>query len=177
MNKEIFRPVKGYEEMYEVSNLGRVKNCRNDKIMKQFECRGYLRIGLTKNHKQIKYPVHRLVAMAFIPNPNNLPFVNHKDENKLNNCVENLEWCTAQYNNTYGNRIEKYVKTNTNGKKSKTVLQYTLDGEFVAEWPSIMEIARKLGYHRGGIGKCCNNRPMYKSAYGYIWKFKEPQAS
>lgn len=171
--KEIWKDVVGFEGLYMVSNYGRVKNCRTGKIMKPFERKGYLRIGLTKNHKQIKYPVHRLVAMAFIPNPNNLPFVNHKDENKFNNCVDNLEWCTAQYNNTYGNRIEKYVKTNTNGKCSKSVFQYSTDDKLIKEWPSTMEIQRQTGYSCGNISKCCSGK--YKQAYGFIWRYKEPE--
>ena len=175
MNKEEWRPVVGYEGLYEVSNLGRVRNSRTGRIRKiTFDQDGYLQLSLFRKGSNVCRKVHRLVAMAFIPNPDNLPCINHKDENPANNCVDNLEWCTHQYNNNYGNRIEKYRKSNTNGKKSKPVLQYTLEGEFVREWPSVMEIHRKLGYSQGNISSYC--RGETNSSYGFIWKYKQPEA-
>ena len=108
--------------------------------------------------------VHRLVAMTFIPNPKKLPYINHKDENKENNCVENLEWCTAAYNNTYGTRIEKIFK-----KLSRPVTQYTPDGVLVAAFSSIKEAAEKNNLHRGAIQFCCNGKR--KSHGGFIWRY------
>ena len=114
MTEEIWRPIEGYEGLYEVSNLGRVRSLdrydsrnqfRKGRIMKQNnDGRDYMSIQLCLNGKLKKYFVHRLVAEAFLPNPDNLPQVNHKDEDKSNNRVDNLEWCTAKYNLSYGTR-------------------------------------------------------------------------
>lgn len=105
---EKWLPVVGYEGLYEVSNMGNVRKT-DGKIPKQFiePLRGYMKVSLRKDKKNKSVFVHRLVAMAFIPNPNNYPIINHKDEDKTNNLVDNLEWCTYQYNNTYGSKREK----------------------------------------------------------------------
>lgn len=117
--KEIWKDIEGYEGLYQISNLGRVKSLekyvntaiknntkvkRKEQILKQYNKNGYLQVTLTHNNKRKYFGVHRLVANAFIPNLNNYPQVNHKDENTLNNCVDNLEWCTAKYNCNYGTR-------------------------------------------------------------------------
>ena len=121
MNEE-WRDIEGYEGLYQVSNLGRVKSLRdkNNKkrelILKPKTMRnGYLKVDLCKNGKQKTFTVHRLVATVFISNPKNFPVVNHKDENKLNNNISNLEWCTVLYNNCYGTRLKK-VKCITTGE-------------------------------------------------------------
>lgn len=110
-NNEIWKPVIGYEGFYEVSNLGNVKNSKTQRILRLLNngC-GYYRVGLYKEGKFKLFLVHRLVAFAFIPNPDNLPFINHKDECTQNNHVSNLEWCTASYNVNYGTRNEKVFK-------------------------------------------------------------------
>ena len=179
---EIWRDIKGYEGLYQVSNLGRVKslgngcsNASKERILKPFidnrEGKGYLRVTLCKNGKTKRFQVHRLVAEAFIPNPNNLPFINHKSEIKSQNNVENLEWCDQKYNNSFGTRIERIVKANINHpNKSKPVLQYDLEGNFIKEWESTMEIDRQLGFAHTNISKCCKGK--YKQAYGYIWRYK-----
>lgn len=117
---EQWKDIKGYEGLYSISSYGRVWSYWK----KDFKCPhpdkdGYLIIGLSKDHKLKKVKLHRLVAEAFIPNPDNLPCINHKDENKANNNVNNLEWCTVSYNNTYGTRIERAMETlrNRNLKK------------------------------------------------------------
>ena len=163
MKKEYWKPVVGYEGLYMVSNWGRVKSIKfgKERILKPVtNSSGYLLVGLYKNNIEKKYSVHRLVAEAFIPNPYNLPQVNHRDENKLNNNVDNLEWCTNEYNINYGTRTERY---------SKPVLQYTLDGEFVGEWPSARECGRN-GFNQGSVSACC--RGELKTHKGYIWKYK-----
>ena len=163
MIKEYWKPVVGYEGLYMVSNWGRVKSIKfgKERILKPVtNSSGYLLVGLYKNNIEKKYSVHRLVAEAFIPNPYNLPQVNHRDENKLNNNVDNLEWCTNEYNINYGTRTERY---------SKPVLQYTLDGEFVGEWPSARECGRN-GFNQGSVSACC--RGELKTHKGYIWKYK-----
>lgn len=111
MEKEEWRDIEGYPN-YRVSNLGRVKSLNynhtgKEKVLKAGTNKGYLRVVLCKNGKKKRFQVHRIVAMAFLPNLHNYPQVNHMDENPLNNCVENLEWCTAQYNSNYGTRIER----------------------------------------------------------------------
>ena len=177
MIEEIFKDVKGYEELYQVSNFGRVKSLGNgnsnnskERILKPSKnSKGYFQVHLSKNGKSKMCKIHRLVAQTFIPNPNNLTEINHIDEDKTNNRVENLEYCTHEYNCNYGTRIERIVKKQTNGKRSKIVLQFTLSGEFIREWPSTMECERN-GYYHGNVGACCRGeKPYYK---GYIWKYK-----
>lgn len=109
MNNEIWKDIKGYEGIYQVSNLGRVYNSKYHRFLSTPTNRKkkYVDVALNKNGVAKSYKVHRLVADAFIPNPNNLPFVNHKDENPSNNCVDNLEWCTNEYNLKYGNAHKK----------------------------------------------------------------------
>ena len=114
--QEIWKDIPNYENLYQISNLGRVRSLHNRYKGKQYlkacpNSKGYLLVSLCKNHTQRAFNIHRLVAEAFIPNPNNLPCINHIDENKLNNAVSNLEWCSYQYNNVYGHRIEKSVAT------------------------------------------------------------------
>lgn len=111
---EVWKPVVGYENSYEVSNLGRVRSLLTNSILKQSKrkrSQEYLRVGLWDGKRQNTYSVHRLVALAFIPNVNNLPQVNHKDENPANNAVYNLEWCDADYNTNYGHHNENVSKT------------------------------------------------------------------
>ena len=122
---EEWRNIKGYEGRYQISSFGRVKSLIDnkgkyrEKILKQRIDKGYLKAHLTKNGKQKTYSVHRLVAQAFIPNLNSLPCINHKDEDKTNNHVSNLEWCDYNYNNNYGTRNEKISKKNKENFKGK----------------------------------------------------------
>ena len=112
---EIWKNIAGYEGLYEVSSFGRVRSLRfgKTKILKPGKNKkGYLRVSLCKNGKQKTFFVHRLVAQAFLENPQNLPQINHKDENKQNNRLENLEWCSCDYNNNYGTRNERAGKAN-----------------------------------------------------------------
>lgn len=107
MAEEYFVDIKGYEGLYQVSNKGNIYSCRRNRLMKINSNGRYSIVTLTKDKQTHTFKVHRLVAEAFIPNLNNYPMINHKDEDRYNNCVENLEWCTAVYNNTYGTRIER----------------------------------------------------------------------
>lgn len=112
MTEEIWRPVVGYEGLYEVSSYGRVRSLRRGRILTSSINRdGYVRCHIKVNGVSKYYLVHRMVAEAFIPNPDNLPQVNHKDEDKTNNRVENLEMCNAKYNSNYGSRIERVRAT------------------------------------------------------------------
>lgn len=176
MMKEEWKMIPGYEGLYMVSNIGRVKSLRKHVIMVQrYDRYGYKRVGLRNKDGLKTFSVHRLVAMAFIPNPDNLPQVNHKDEDKTNNCVDNLEWCTQEYNNNYGSRPNQLSLTHLNGYGSKIVLQYTLDGELHAEYASLGEMERNTVFRKTNVSACCNGKRP--TAYGYIWKFKESQAS
>ena len=162
---EIWRDIDGYNGLYQISNKGRVKRLLgpSERILKLWDNgRGYLRVYLTKENTSKYIRVHRLVARAFIPNPHNLPEVNHKDENKKNNYVENLEWCDRRYNVNYGSRNERV---------SKKILQYSKSGEFIREWQGAREVERVLGIDNSHINACC--RGKQKSAYGFIWKYKE----
>lgn len=184
--KEEWRPVVGYEGLYEVSNLGRVKSLDRvvtgknggqypfkGKILKQRNDKdGYLTVYLCGNGKDKLKKVHRLVGETFLPNTDNLPVINHKDENKLNNCVDNLEWCTVCYNNTYGTRTEKISRKLINGKKSKQVYQYNLEGELVNIWPSINETGRN-GFNIGCVNGCCLGKKNYKTHKKYIWRYAD----
>lgn len=157
--KEIWKDIKDYEGHYQVSNLSRVKSIKFGKeiIMKQNIKRGYYYVGLLKNGKQKNYLVHRLVAEAFLDNPNNYPCVNHKDEDKLNNNVDNLEWCTASYNNTYGTRLQKVSEKMRNRKEwSKPIDVYDLNMNFIETLPSIEECGRKYNVLPTNIKHCCD---------------------
>ena len=155
INNEEFRDVPGYEGMYEISNLGRVR--RNGKILKPFKDDwGYLQVDLYKNGTGRTVRVHRLVASAFLSNPQNLPQVNHKDEDKTNNSVDNLEWCDGKYNVNYS--------------QSKPIIQYDRLGNFIREWPSATKVYEETGIYQANISKCCSGK--IKSAGGYIWRYK-----
>lgn len=165
---EEFRDVPGYEGTYEVSNLGRIR--RNEKILRPIKNKdGYLLVNLCKNGIMRKARIHRLVAYAFIPNPQNLPCINHKDEDKTNNAVNNLEWCTYEYNTNYGTRNER-AGEKISEKLSKPVLQFDLNGSIIKEWPSTIKVEEELGINQGSISHCCLGHR--NSAGGFIWKYK-----
>lgn len=167
--KEVFKDIKGYEGIYQISNLGNVKSIRRNKLLKVAKDRcGYLKTVFSINNIRKTYLIHRLVAETFITNPDNLPCVNHKDEDKSNNCVDNLEWCSYLYNNTYGNRIDKCKTT-----RCKTILQLDLKGNIIKEWFSAAEIQRHLGYSHERISKTAQHKYGHKTAYGYKWEYKE----
>lgn len=176
---EIWKDIQGYEGLYQISNLGRVKSLEKiiitsnnitkrmiEKILKPHLHKGYYSVTLRKDNKSKVYTIHRLVAKAFIPNPDNLPQVNHKDENKANNHVDNLEWCTPQYNINYGTHNERQALT-----KSKIVYQYSLDKILLNVWKSTHDVHRKLGYAQGNIARCC--RGESKTSNGYIWSYEK----
>ena len=176
---EIWKDVVGYEGLYQVSNLGRVKSLprriivgwadyvSKEKILSQANHRqGYKFVCFHRNGKQKTYKVHRLVAEAFISNPNNYKCINHKNENPSNNNVDNLEWCNHSYNNNYGTRNER-VRNAT----CKIVEQYTKDGQYIRDWNGTREIQRVLGIRCSNIsGACLGKR---KTAGGFVWKYKE----
>lgn len=178
MNKEIevWKDIPNYEGLYQVSSWGRVKSLNynhtgKERILKpQKNTFEYLHISLCKDSKRKTFTVHRLVATAFIPNPYNLPQINHKDENKENNHVDNLEFCTAKHNSNYGTRNERLSKKMSEAK-SKPIYQYTKVGEFIREWQSATHAEKELNIPQGNICQCCKGK--YKSAGGYTWQYKE----
>ena len=175
---EIWKDVKDYEGLYQVSNLGRVKSLnRKSKTKgdKYYLRKGriliprkseYLYVIFVKENTRKTCKIHRLVAETFIPNINSYPCVNHKDENKYNNNVDNLEWCSWEYNNNYGKRNKK-----VSIKNSKRVCQYTLNGHLIKEYYGMVEAERETGIAHQSIAHCCKGK--YHTAGGYIWKYKE----
>lgn len=182
--KEEWKDIEGYEGYYQVSNLGRVRSVDREiyktgdkeetiivhykgKVLSQgHRHKGYLCVVLAKNSKLKSFAVHRLVAQAFIPNPYNLPQINHKDEDKTNNCVENLEWCDCRYNINYGSWREKQSKSHK-GKYTKKIVQLSKSGKVVRVFDSITEAEKVTGIrHISAVA--CGHR---KYSGGYAWRF------
>lgn len=163
---EIWVPVQGYEDRYLVSNIGEIKSIKHNKVLKKELRRNYWSVQLFNGKNYKHFSIHRLVGLNFIPNPNNLPYINHKDENKLNNNVDNLEWCTCSYNNNYGTSI-----TRSKEKRSKRIQQFSKDLELIRVYDSISDAERKTGIYNPNIIKCCKGER--RTAGGYIWKYEE----
>ena len=175
--------IKGFEN-YTINEKGEVfsfttKKYRSHSVTK----RGYHSVDLYSNGKMKRFWIHRLVAEAFIPNPNNLPQVNHKDENPNNNHVSNLEWCSAKYNMNYGNGaktrhskidykkpIYKKLAYEASMKTCKKVLRFDKTGHFIKRYNSVAEAGRDIKTDCGHISQCCKGKR--KSAGGYIWKYE-----
>jgi hypothetical protein len=183
---EIWLPIKDYEGLYEVSNLGRVRSLdrkvrnrggfaiKKGKIISDAAVSDhkYRKVGLWKDNVGKNALVHRLVAEAFLDNPNNLPEVNHKDENPENNCVDNLEWCDSYYNMHYGTGAERRADKRR-GKPigSQPILQYSKDGELLARYDSALEAAKAINGDNSAICKCANGK--VKTSYGCVWKWEQ----
>ena len=204
--KIIDHPSIGYYPNYMVSNKGRVKSLNylgspgEERILKPRNNKSYFYVALCrKGEKQKNFSVHRLVAFSFLENPENLPCVTHKDENPSNNCVENLEWCTQQYNRCYGTSIQRMKETRKtsiafkegiekrketlknstawkeaieriNSKKRKKIYQYTTNG-LVKIYSSATEVERLTAFDSSSISRCCKGKQ--KTSYNYIWSYEE----
>ena len=173
--EEIWKDIKGFEGLYQVSNLGRVKSfrkwkraqCPDEYFLKPYlSNNGYYQITLYDASRKKKFLIHRLVAEAFIPNPDNKEQVNHKDENTLNNCVENLEWCDARYNNNYGTAKYRAMLT-----RRKPVSQYLVNGEYIATYASLQIAESITGIPASQIAQACNPNTKAISAQGFLWKY------
>ena len=177
--QEIWKPIEGYDGQYEASNTGYIKSIerdvlrkdgqkyhRKERILKTWVDRGgYLQVSLyDKKRKKKTCKVHRLIGSTFLRTVEGKDEINHIDEDKTNNAVWNLEWCTRKENNNHGTRNERVGKAH-----SKPVAQYTKDGELVKTWASTMEVERELGFSNSGVSRVA--RGKRKTMYGYIWKY------
>ena len=168
MKGEIWKDIEGYEGLYQVSNRGNVKSLNYRHTGKEGILKGndngdgYLQVKLLKDDKGKNYKIHRLVAQAFLDNSNNLPEVNHKDENKQNNCVQNLEWCDRAYNNNYGTRTEKTCKP---------VFSVDKESGLIMWWQSANEAERCTGINHSNIIKCCQGKR--KSVGNHTWFYDD----
>lgn len=171
---EIWKKIVGYED-YEISNYGRIKSFKKnqEKILSPSKDKdGYKQIILHNNDGIKRFYVHRLVAIHFIPNPNNYKIVNHKDETKDNNVVDNLEWCNTKYNINWGTRNNRMIETRKKNKgltAPKSIVQTSINGEKIKEWNSACECARELNITQQGISACCLGK--IESFKGFIWRF------
>lgn len=182
--EEVWKAINGYEGIYEVSNLGRVKSLsrtikakygrathyseqkiKGRMLKPNFTTYGYAYVALAKNGKNKTTLVHRIVAETFLENPENLPCVNHKDENRKNNNVSNLEWCSYAYNNTYKNIHLRRKKTN------RKIIQYDLDMNELKRWESITEAANYYDIETSNISACCTGKRNHCA--GFKWRYYE----
>lgn len=181
--QEVWKDIAGYEGLYQVSNLGNVRSLDHyasngvkeilykGNVLKWHRNKnGYWTVLLCKKSKTKRKYIHRLVAEAFLDNADNLSEVNHKDENKKNNCVENLEWCTTKYNVNYGTHQEKRAVS-----RGMAVVQYDLSGNLINEYYSARKAASMIGKKYGStpIMECCKGKR--RTAYGHIWKYKDAE--
>ena len=188
--EEKWKPVVGYEGLYEVSSLGRIRSLSRSiqgnkgeyvipsRILKGHYCYGYRYVELRKGGKPKLYRVHRLVAEAFLPNPNKYPIINHKNEIKDDNRVDNLEWCTYKYNSNYGN-IKSKLKQSSH---CRPIIQLTKEGIFVAKYESIVDASKVTKIEHTNIIQCAKGRPLKccdgklrirRYAGGFIWRYEE----
>ena len=177
--KEVWKDVLGFEEAYQVSNYGRIKRKKrtdsNNRTHKErimspsMYSNGYMNVELRMNNKKRRTSEHRLVAEAFIDNPLNLPQINHKDENKANNHVSNLEWCTAQYNIRYKDGVKRRRATAI--LNSNAVCKYSMEGEFIEKFECATDAAISVNGSCTEILSCCHHRAHSLSYKGYMWRF------
>lgn len=190
-----WRPVAGFEGLYEVSNYGDVKRlngysyytdsigrkCKRfvkEKKLRLADVNKYKRVCLCKNGEHFPVLVHIIMMQAFVPNPHNYPCINHKDENPSNNFIyvnpdgsvdlekSNLEWCTFKYNSNYGTASKRIAE-----KLSKEVLQYSIDGVLIKKWNSLSQIKQVLGFDIGNISNSINGNISTKYPYGFKWAY------
>lgn len=183
MKFEIWKDIKGYEGLYQVSNLGEIKSlCRKkgfligkEKILKPTKNnKGYLYVTLRKSMQSKKMLVHQIVALTFINNPNKCKILNHKDGNPSNNCVDNLEWCTQKYNVNHcykilGYKGSNYKKYGKNSNNHKSINQYNKERDFIRTWDCIKDASEELNISCSSISNCLNKKS--KTAGGFIWKY------
>ncbi len=174
----IWKDIPNFEGLYQINEKGEVKDLNRNYIRKNsISTTGYYSIRLRKNKKYKNFLIHRLIALLFIPNPNKYPIINHKDSNRLNNDIDNIEWCTHKQNTKAMIDQERNIapwkdKKGKLNHRSKPVLQFDRDMNFIKEWENAMEIQRELGFLAGNVSACCRGNKNYSYAYGFIWKYK-----
>lgn len=182
---EIWLPVIGWQDVYEVSNFGRirsiprqivylrgfVRNYNNYSLLSPYDGDEYFYVNLSKNQKRERTSIHRLVGIHFVPNPFKKPEINHLDGNKKNNHYLNLEWTTRKENDHHSVKNGLKWLPSRNGKNvSKPIIQLDLNGVFIREWPSIKEAVR-AGFNNGNLSQVLNNKAGRTQHRGYKWKF------
>ena len=168
--KENWTDIITHKGLYQISDLGRVRNHRGRILKGYTNSKGYQMVHLRTKDSNKLYSIHRLVAIHFIPNPDNLPEVNHKDEDKANNRADNLEWCTTKYNSNYGTRNKRVAKTKRNNTYNTKPVKCI---ELNKTYPSTREAARQTGIDCSQISAVCNHKKNYKTAGGYHWRYVE----
>ena len=172
--EEIWKPVVGFEGLYEVSNLGVVRGLKRGNVLKPGSTGRYLFVVLCKDGKRTDKLVHRVVAEAFCENKFNKPEVNHINEDRFDNRAENLEWCTRVENIRHGTGIKKHAESQRNDvNRSIKIEQYSIMGEKIAEYLSLHDVERKTGFNHTAVSRCAKGHHRYSHAYGYIWKYAQ----
>lgn len=170
--KEIFKDIKDYDGLYQISNCGRVKSLKRNIILKpSANNKGYLHVILYKNGNSKIGRIHRLVAENFIPNPGNKPQINHIDGHKSNNNVNNLEWVTNSENQKHAFKMGLQTNKGNHNPRARKINQYNLNGELIKTWNSYYDITKELGINRSSIWRCCIGK--YQKSHNYIWRYAE----
>lgn len=176
--KEIWKDIPEFENLYQISNYGRIFSIRRNKIRKLHNVKGYYHIILCNNAIDFEFKVHRLVAKAFIPNPKNKPEVNHKKGIKTDNRAWMLEWCTTKENaqHAFKTGLRKATPASFKlgcifPKRRKKVFQYTLNGKLIKKFSSLTEASKSIKKGHSQISRCINKK--IDSAFGFIWKYKK----
>ena len=195
MKEEIWKEIEGFDN-YKISNLGRVKNIKFDRLVKPLlDNKGYIMVNLYKDGKMKRLSLHRLIAIAFIPNPDNKPCIDHINTDRSDNHIDNLRWVTQKENHNNplslmnhskaakGRTISEEQKKNQSEKMkgrykgnkwgSKKIIQLTLDGIFVREWDAIKDAAESFGVSSSAIWNCLNGKCQVKSIKGFKWEYKK----
>lgn len=175
-NKEIWKDVVGFEGKYKVSSLGNVINIKTNRILKCNKTTiGYTQVTFVCDGKSKSFHIHRLVGKAFIPNKQQKKQINHKDGDKTNNNVDNLEWVTSSENGIHsyrilGNKVWHKGNTGKNTPTAKAVSQYDMNNNLIYKWECALDAVREFGFDSGCISRCTNNKS--KTHAGFIWKYE-----